>query len=62
MARADPKKHDDNNDEDDDQYYLKICSKKLMSIHTCKYFCDSKCSTIRSNCNISSVYKYIMYI
>ena len=47
-------------DEDDDQYYLKICQKKLMSKDTYKYFCNPKCS--RSNCNISSVYKYNMYI
>jgi len=33
-----------------------------MSIHTCKYFCNPRCPTIRSNCNISSVYKYNMYI
>ena len=47
-------------DDDDDQYYLKICQKKLMSMDTCKYFCNLKCFTIRSNCNISSVYKYNM--
>ena len=62
VARADPKKCRNGDDEDDDQNYLRICQKKIMSIHTGKYFCNPKCSTIVSNCNISSVYKYNIYI